>query len=228
MTLDEAVVDDHYGRRERKKLATRRSLRMHALELFAAKGFSKVTVEDIAEAADVSPRTFFNYFPSKEATFFGHEEFHADELRRQLVAQPASLTALQALQVVLAERVGSIAEEAAELGCDPAEVLKLMKEAATDPDFRAARAAEMSNMERALAEGVAERLGASLEGDPYPALLATSAVGALKVAIFSWANLSGEVPVGQLVDAAFKALSEGLKEDCELRDIVLRNGERDK
>ena len=50
--------------RERKKLATRRLLRRTTLELVARHGFPNVTVEDIAEAADVSPRTFFNYFPS--------------------------------------------------------------------------------------------------------------------------------------------------------------------
>ncbi len=67
--------------RERKKLATRRLLRRAALDLVAERGLTNVTVEDIAEAADVSPRTFFNYFPSKEAALFGGDPDRAAELR---------------------------------------------------------------------------------------------------------------------------------------------------
>jgi AcrR family transcriptional regulator len=228
MALDEMGMDDHFGLRERKKLATRRSLRMRALELFAERGYSKVTVEDIADAADVSPRTFFNYFPSKEATLFGSHQAHAEGLTSLLLTQPASLGPLEALRAVLIEWAGAIAVEAKEIGCNPSQIMKLMKEALTDPDFRAARAAEMSAMERALAMAVAERLGTNAEVDPYPALLANAAVGVLKVASFSWANLAGEVPIEELVDAAFNALREGLKEDCELRKMVLKKGEMKK
>ncbi len=58
-------------RRERKKLATRNALAQAALDLIQQKGLHHVTIEDIAEAADVSNRTFFNYFPSKEDVFCG-------------------------------------------------------------------------------------------------------------------------------------------------------------
>ncbi len=66
--------------RERKKQATRRSLRRIALQLVSDRGFAQVTVEDIAAAADVSPRTFFNYFPSKEAAVFGADPERTAEL----------------------------------------------------------------------------------------------------------------------------------------------------
>ena len=77
--------ETHVSLRERKKLATRRSLRRAALNLVAERGFAHVTIEDIAEAADVSPRTFFNYFPSKEAALFGTDPERIPVLRERMI-----------------------------------------------------------------------------------------------------------------------------------------------
>src|ERR1039458_7643231 len=74
----------HGGRRDRKKQATRRALRNAALELVAERGFANVTVEDIAEAADVATRTFFNYFPSKESAVIGADPERIEDLRTSL------------------------------------------------------------------------------------------------------------------------------------------------
>src|ERR1700752_3930116 len=98
--------------RERKKLATRRLLRRAALELIAERGFSNVTVEDIAEAANVSPRTFFNYFPSKEAALFGGQDpDRAATLRDRLTSRPAGEPVLDVLRTVLAEDSQGMADE---------------------------------------------------------------------------------------------------------------------
>ena len=59
------------GLRERKRLATRRAIQLAALRLVKDRGLDAVTIDDISHDADVSPRTFFNYFVSKEAALVG-------------------------------------------------------------------------------------------------------------------------------------------------------------
>ena len=153
--------------RERKKLATRRALRRTALDLVAERGFAHVTVDDIAEAADVSPRTFFNYFPSKEAALFGTDPDRVAELRQRILQQaPAARAGCPAHGDGQRRRGGG--RKLSELGGDPAGWLRRVKEARADPHLRAAHAAQMAMVERAITEGLAERLGTDPDRDPYP------------------------------------------------------------
>jgi AcrR family transcriptional regulator len=203
--------------RERKKIETRRALRRFALDLVAERGFSHVTVEDIAEAAGVSPRTFFNYFPSKEAALFGAHPERAQALRQRLVHHAPGDTALQALRAVLVAESRVVAAELAELGGDPAEWLRRMRASHVDPHLRAAQAANMAMVEGVVAAAIAERLGMDPERDPYPVLLASAAMGALRATMTFWASTGGVVALDCLTDAAFQALAEGLPEDRAAR-----------
>ena len=206
--------------RERKKLATRRLLRRTALELVGERGLANVTVEDIAEAAEVSPRTFFNYFPSKEAVLFGGDPDRAAELRSRIATEVPGRTALDALRIVLADDSESMAGELRSLGGDPAEWLRRMKVARADPHIRAAHAAQMALIERSIAEGLAERLGADQETDPYPGVLAAAAVGVVRSCLMFWAGSGGTVELGQLIDQAFQALAAGLPENAAVRGVL--------
>lgn len=211
--------------RERKKLATRRALRRVTLDLVAERGFGHVTIEDIAAAADVSPRTFFNYFPTKEAAVFGADTERTEALRRRLTDQDfPGESALDALRAALVGEARGRAEDIGDLGGDPADWLCRMKAAHGDPTLRAAASAHMASVERAIADALAERLGTDPEQDPYPVLLAATGSGVLRAAMTFWARSGGTVPLDRLTDVAFAALAGGLAEDCELRGLVQAAG----
>jgi AcrR family transcriptional regulator len=225
-TQTSPVTEQPVSLRERKKQATRRLLRRAALDLVAERGLANVTVEDIAEAAEVSPRTFFNYFPSKEAALFGGQDpDRAATLRERLASRPPGEPVLDGLRAVLAEDAQGMADELRSLGGDPRDALRRMKEARNDPHVRAAHAAQMARIERAIAEGLATRLGADQETDPYPSVLAAAAVAVVRACIAFWAGSGGTVPLGQLIGQAFLALADGLPEHSALRTVMSRKDE---
>src|SRR4029450_11519761 len=84
--------------RERKKARTRRALVEAALRLFAERGFEATTVADIADAADVSPRTFFTYFPAKEDVLFADAQDRIDRLQDALAKRAPDESFLDALR----------------------------------------------------------------------------------------------------------------------------------
>jgi AcrR family transcriptional regulator len=220
------ATDPPVSLRERKKQATRRLLRRAALGLVAERGLANVTVEDIAEAAEVSPRTFFNYFPSKEAVLFGGDPDRAAQLRERVATHAPGEPVIAALRAVLAQDAEVMADELRSLGGDPADWLRRMKVARTDPLVRAAHAAQMAMIERAIADGIAARLGADQETDPYPGVLAAAAVSVIRACLSFWTGASGTVQLGHLIDQAFQALAGGFPEDSALRNSAAVPGKR--
>lgn len=89
------------GLRERKKAKTRRAIQDHALRLFRTQGYSATTVEQIADAAEVSPSTFFRYFPTKEdvVLYDALDPLLIDAYRRQ----PPELGPLEAMRGAMHE-----------------------------------------------------------------------------------------------------------------------------
>ena len=188
--------------------------------MIAERGFSNVTVEEIAEAANVSPRTFFNDFPTKEAAIFGADPELAAATREAIVHQSPGEPVITVLRAMMTNQAKTVVNEFAELGGDPLEWIARMRASRADPQLHAARAAQMAAIERSLAEAIAERLGTTLERDPYPGLLAAIATGVFRSSIASWVSWGGTVPLEYLVDLAFGALASGLPENANLRHVT--------
>src|ERR1700744_5755073 len=93
-------------RRSRKPLVTRQNISDVATQLFLERGFDHVTVDEIAEAADVGRMTVFNHFPRKEDMFFDLDEEGREILRETLRKRDAKVAPVEAYRR-LADRLGS-------------------------------------------------------------------------------------------------------------------------
>ncbi len=181
------------GLRERKKARTRAAIREHALRLFREQGYDATTVEQIADAAEVSPSTFFRYFPTKEDVVLQDD---MDLLWLEAVrAQPAHLSPVAALRASMHAVFAALpAEEFAQLR-------ESMKLALTVPAVRARSLDEFSRTIGIIAAALAERSGRD-PSDPPLRVFAGAVVG---VAMAAWF----EGPGDDLADFA-KNFDEGL------------------
>ncbi len=99
------------GRRERKKAATRATILEAATDLFLARGFEAVTVREIADAADVSPKTVFTHFPHKEALVFSDEGERHERLIAAVSGRPAGTSISDALKAHYLAEIAALTAE---------------------------------------------------------------------------------------------------------------------
>jgi AcrR family transcriptional regulator len=164
------------GLRERKKRETRRRIHLEALRLAVARGVEAVTVDDIAAAAEVSPRTFFNYFPTKEAALVGAPPDLADRLADAFDDRPADEPPPAALRAVLTEHLVATAAEP--------ELRRHTKRLMVQhPELAVAMAGVSRNLQESLTASVARRVGVDPDVDPYPRLVVAVALAAVGTAL---------------------------------------------
>jgi AcrR family transcriptional regulator len=154
------------GLRERKKQQTRETIARVALELFVERGYEHTTLSDIAEAANVSKRTIFAYYESKEDILFCDEPEFFERLKQALDDRPPEQTTIDALQ----DFFGSIAS------LD--ETAKLRKQIiASDEGLRHSERARSGRFEELIARSIAQDLGTDAD-DIRPNLVAASMTAA--------------------------------------------------
>jgi AcrR family transcriptional regulator len=160
------------GLRERKKEQTRALIADTARRLFAERGFDAVTVAEVARAADVSEKTVFNYFPSKEDLFYSRLEAFEDDLLRAIRDRRAGTSVLAAFRSFLMGRQGVFA-----LDEGATEQLRGMTRLITEsPALLARERVVFERYEDSLARLIAEETGAQ-PGDVEPRAVASALLG---------------------------------------------------
>ncbi|MEY2447762.1 MAG: hypothetical protein QOH79_1238 [Acidimicrobiaceae bacterium] len=190
------------GLRERKKADTRVAISRAALRLAIERGPDAITVDDIAAAADVSPRTVFNYFATKEEAILGFDPNRKVEVGRSVRERPARelpLTALRAAFVEIATGVPEVAE------MSRARVQLVRDHPQLHPSYVAGYAA----LENALVEAIAQRTALDPEQSLYPRLVVSTAIAAFRVALDRAGP--GRASLIAAIDEAFDALAGGLR-----------------
>jgi AcrR family transcriptional regulator len=201
-------LDPPAGLRERKKQRTRDALVDAAFGLFARKGFAATTIDEIAEAVELSPRTFFRYFESKEdvaLTLFA-QQFTA--LCAAFAARPAGEPVLTALRHATVKTMRAC--ERGTGGFD-ADRFSCVQQMIRDSPAVHARSLELcSAYLDDLARQVAARMGVDPARDPRPTLVAAVATTAVQTAVVAWRAAEPERPVSVLADRALTLLEQGI------------------
>jgi AcrR family transcriptional regulator len=188
------------GLRERKKLRTRAAIQKEALRLFLKKGYEETTIEDIAEAVEISPSTFFNYFPSKEAVVFQDD---LDPLIiAELNAQPLGVKPIAALRLAMKKVMGGLSQ------ADDALIRERIELVTTTPALRAAMFNEFADLIDQIAVPIARRSGKSPK-DFAVRNMAGALLGVLIAAYFATAA-DPKADYMQEIDRAMAHLEKGL------------------
>ncbi|MEU5592510.1 TetR family transcriptional regulator [Streptomyces sp. NPDC020298] len=174
------------GLRERKKRRTRDALLRAALELFLTQGYEHTTVDEIAEAVDVSQRTFFRYFAGKEDAAFSVTRLAESHYVRAVRERPPHEAPLEALrQAVMAswDTIGEAIEQVV-----PVELhLRAHRMIEATPALLAAHLRRQEEVEEEIAGIIAEREGLDVDTDPRPRLLVALFGGVMRVTQRAWA-----------------------------------------
>ncbi len=192
------------GLRERKKLATRQALGAAAMRLAIARGLDNVLVEDIAAAANVSTRTFNNYFASKYEAICALMLDRSYRIGEELRARPPE----ESLWDAVTGAVLAVYSETS-MAPDP-EVIAGIRLVTSSPVLRGEYLKALAIAQYELAEAIAARPGGPAAGPFFTRGLAGAVSTAVQAATERWLFAEPPVPLVPLVEAALHELAEGM------------------
>ena len=188
------------GLRERKKAKTRAAIQRHALQLFREQGYEATTVEHIAEAAEVSPSTFFRYFRTKEDVVL------YDDLDPLIIAafeaQPAGLNPVQAARRAFRQVFASVPTAETEQQWERGRLMFAV------PELRMRMLDQLAEAVQLFAELVARRVGRGAD-DFAVRTYAGAMIGALLSALLTGMD-DPQADLIELMDASLAYLEAGL------------------
>lgn len=190
------------GLRARKKQDTARRIEAVALDLFGRDGFEATTVEAIAAAAEISPRTFFHYFATKEDVALADYADRLAAVTRTLEAQPAKTRPWKAL----AAAFGAVA---ADYESERDALVGRFRIMVGAPSVFARSLQLQAGWEDAVAAVLADRMGAG-DSDIEPRLLAAAGLAAMRSAMHHWLATGTSTGLPDEVQSCFRRLGRGL------------------
>jgi AcrR family transcriptional regulator len=199
--LSPPVREDSPGLRKRKKAKTRAAIQAAALHLFEHHGYHGTTVDQIAEMAEVSPSTFFRYFPTKEDVVL--LDRYDPLLLAAFVAQPAELSPIAALRRTLRSVLGGLPLD--ELARERQRAMLIV----SVPELRARALDELAASLQPFSEAVAERTGRSVDDPAVRAL--TGAVLGVSISAMLTASQDPSADWIELMDGSLAHLEAGLE-----------------
>ncbi|MBL7498040.1 TetR family transcriptional regulator [Frankia sp. CNm7] len=194
---------DGAGLRDRKKERTRDQLAAAARDLVIERGYEATTVDDIAAAVDVSPRTLFRYFPTKDDAIA--ETLRADGKLALLAEVFAARAGDEPLMSSLRSAAHTLVDA---IGRERAKAVRLARVLDAAPTLRARFADEKRRCQADLAVLIARRLDAEPTDGRAP-MIAALTVEILSAAVDRWAAIGGEADLRAMVDYGFDLLESG-------------------
>ncbi|MFF2910663.1 TetR family transcriptional regulator [Paenibacillus sp. NPDC057934] len=194
------VAKQKVGLRERKKAKTMANVQMHALRLFRENSYHATTVEQIAEAAEISPSTFFRYFATKEDVVLtdNYDPFLVTAFENQ----PSELSPLQAVRNAMISGITEITDDEWETTRQRNQLIMAV------PELRAAALNNFTQMMQLLTQIVAKRVGS--HSDDLAVRTFAGVVVGVNISLMEYSAEVTKSEFAKLLDEALEVVDKGL------------------